>query len=524
MKCLSINVPLDEALKQIPGYAKFMKELVTTKQSINFETIKVTRQVSAIVHSIAPKLEYPSAFMISCISGSAEFAKALCDLRASINLIPCSVFKTLGIWQPRPTSMRLQMDDRTMNRPLGVIEDVLLRVDKFILPEDFVILYCRVYYDVPIILGIPFLDTEKALCVVEGGELTFRVGYENLVFHVCKSMRQPNSNEVCSFVDLVTNVIVDDTSVMINVGDMLEAVFLNFNDDYMDGFMECMNSLQVMGSYNYAPQKLSLDLESRTTPPTKPSIEEPPTLELKPLSPHHRYEFLGPCSTLPVILSSCLTNVQINLEEGAKPSIEHQRRLNEAMQEVVKKEIIKWLDAGVIYSISDSSSMFQRFMMAIFTDMVEDYLEVFMDDFSVVVDSFDVCLENLDRVLVRCEETNLVLNWEKCHFIVEEGIVFDYKISKNGIEVGKCQSQYTVMGKELIAIMFAIGKLRPYLMGAKIIIHADHAALCYLISKKDSKAQLVRCVLLLQEYNIDIQYEKGTGGPLFSFGGRGEAA
>ncbi|XP_070056408.1 uncharacterized protein [Nicotiana tomentosiformis] len=266
MKSLSINVPLVEALEQMSSYAKFMKDLVTKKRSINFETIKVTHQVGVIVHSMAPKLEDPGAFTIPCTIGSVEFVKALCDLRASINLIPYSVFNTLGIWQPRPTFMRLQMADRTMNRPLGVIEDGLVCVDKFILPAYFVILDCEVDYKVPIILGRPFLTMGKALCDVEAEELTFW-----------------------------------------------------------------------------------------TTPPTKPSIEEPPTLELKPLPLHLQYEFLGPCSTLPVILSYCLTNVQIKLEDGAKPSIEHQRRLNESMQEIVKKEIIKWLDVGVVYSISDSS-------------------------------------------------------------------------------------------------------------------------------------------------------------------------
>ncbi|XP_070041583.1 uncharacterized protein [Nicotiana tomentosiformis] len=130
MKSLSINVQLVEALEQMPGYAKFMKHLVTKKRLMDFETIKVTHQVSAIVHLMAPKLEDPGAFTIPCTIGSAEFAKALCDLGASINLIPYSVYKTLGIGKPRPTSMRLHMSDRIMKRPLGVIEDVLVRVDK----------------------------------------------------------------------------------------------------------------------------------------------------------------------------------------------------------------------------------------------------------------------------------------------------------------------------------------------------------------------------------------------------------
>ncbi|XP_070021854.1 uncharacterized protein [Nicotiana sylvestris] len=253
MNILSINVPLVEAFEQMPGHSKFMKDLVTKKRSINFKTIKATHQVSTIVHSIAPKLENPSAFTIPCTIGSAKFAKTLCDLGKSINLMPYSIFKTLGIGQPRPTSMRLQMANHTMKRPLGVIEDVLVRFDKFILPTDFVILYCEVDYEVPIILDRPFLSTGKALCDIEAKELTFRVGDEKVVFHMCKSMRQPNSNEVCSFVDLVTNMIVNETSDVINVGDILGAVLLNFDDDEMDGFVECVNSLQEMRSYTYEP-------------------------------------------------------------------------------------------------------------------------------------------------------------------------------------------------------------------------------------------------------------------------------
>ncbi|XP_070042862.1 uncharacterized protein [Nicotiana tomentosiformis] len=88
MKSLSINVPLVEVLEQIPSYAKFIKDLVTKKQAMNFETIKITHQVSAIVHSMAPTLEDLGDFTISCTIWSAEFAKALCDLGASINLMP----------------------------------------------------------------------------------------------------------------------------------------------------------------------------------------------------------------------------------------------------------------------------------------------------------------------------------------------------------------------------------------------------------------------------------------------------
>ncbi|XP_075099319.1 uncharacterized protein LOC142176139 [Nicotiana tabacum] len=121
------------------------------------------------------------------------------------------------------------MADRTIKRPLGIIDDVLVRVDNFILPADFVILDCKVNYEVPIILGRPFLATGKTLVDVKAGELTFGVGDKKVVFHVCKSMKHPNSTEVCSFVDLVMEVIVNDTSAIINAEDPLEAVLLNLD-------------------------------------------------------------------------------------------------------------------------------------------------------------------------------------------------------------------------------------------------------------------------------------------------------
>ncbi|XP_050217650.1 uncharacterized mitochondrial protein AtMg00860-like [Mercurialis annua] len=116
------------------------------------------------------------------------------------------------------------------------------------------------------------------------------------------------------------------------------------------------------------------------------------------------------------------------------------------MKEVVHKEIVKLLDAGIIYPISDSAwvSPIQCVPKKGGMTVIEnekDIMEVFMDDFLVFGDSFEMCLNNLERVLARCEETNFVLNWEKCHFIVEEGIVLGHKISKDGIEVDRAKTE-----------------------------------------------------------------------------------
>ncbi|KAL4290902.1 hypothetical protein GQ457_14G014410 [Hibiscus cannabinus] len=317
----------------------------------------------------------------------------------------------------------------------------------------------------------------------------------------------------------------------------------------------------------------------------KSSIEQPPKLELKQLPEQLKYAYLGNNETLLVIISSKLQADQeerliatlrqhkealgwtiadikgispticmhkILLDDNHKPTVDAQRRLNKAMKDVVRKEILKWLDACIIYPISDSEwvspvqcvpkkggitvisnekneliptrtvtgwrvcmdymklnkstrkdhftlpfidqmldrlagkqfycfldgysgynqiaiapedqskttftcqygtfafrrmpfglcnapATFQRYMTAIFSDLNEDCLEIFMDDFSTFGEDFDNCLSNLEKVLKRCKETNLVLNWEKCHFMVDEGIVLDHKISSKGMEVDKAK-------------------------------------------------------------------------------------
>ncbi|XP_070019763.1 uncharacterized protein [Nicotiana sylvestris] len=441
MKSLSINMPLVEALEQMPEYAKFMKDLVTKKRSMDCETIKMTHQVSAIVHSMAAKLEDPDAFTIQFTIGSADFAKALCDLGESIYLMPYSVFKTLGIGQLRAISMRLQMADRIMKRLLGIIDDVLVRVDKFILPANFVILDCEADYEVLIILGRPFLAIRKALVDVEVGELNFRVGDEKVVFHVCKSMKQPNSIEIYSFVDLVTEVIVDDMSAMINVEDPLEAVLLNHDVTEDEGLVEYVNALQGMSSYSYEPRKLSLDLETRKTPPTKPSIEEPPvdaTLEVL----QRRKRAIG----------WTLADIQ-----GISPTF--------CMHKIILEE-----DANPPWNIKDAKFVFNN-----------------------------ECMKPFELLKYRLTTTPIITtpNWSLPFELmcdassVAVGEVLGQKVNKMFHPVyyasktmNDTQVNYTMTKKELLAIVFAMEKFRLYLMGAKVIVHTDHATLRYLITKK----------------------------------------
>ncbi|KAK1607213.1 hypothetical protein QYE76_030886 [Lolium multiflorum] len=449
-----------------------------------------------------------------------------------------------------------------------------------------------------------------------------------------------------------------------------------------------------------------------TTPPPK----EDPVFDLKPLPDNLKYAHIDDKKIYPVIISSKLSEIEeerlleilkkhrgaigytlddlkgispsicqhaINMEEDAKPIVEHQRRLIPKMKEVkggmtvvpndndelipqrivvgyrmcidfrkvnkvTKKDhyplpfidqMLERLSKNTHFCFLDGYSgfsqiavkakdqekttftcpygtyayrrmpfglcnapaTFQRCMSAIFHGFCESIVEVFMDDFSVYGNSFDNCLRNLDKVLQRCEETNLVLNWEKCHFMVNEGIVLGHKISERGIEVDRakveaiekmpyprdvkgirsvlghagfyrrfikdfskiskpltnllqkdvpfvfdddCKEAFETLKKALTtapvveppdwnlpfeimcdASDFAVGAVlgqrvdkklnfRPYIVDSKVTIHTDHAAIRYLMTKKDAKPRLIRWVLLLQEFDLHIIDRKGADNPV----------
>ena len=682
--------------------------------------------------------------------------------------MPLSIFKRLGLGEARPTTVTLQLADRSLKHPIGIIEDVLVKVDKFIFPADFIVLDIEEDKEIPIILGRPFLATGRAMIDVHRGELKLRVQEEEVKFNVFEAVRHPAESDTCFMAEIVEAIVSSRSGLT----DPLETSLVENESENLSE--EAEEYVKWMDSFGHNRRKYFESLGEGVKTPV-PSIEQPPKMEQKPLPSHLKYAYLGVESTLPVIISASLTALEeekllrvlrdhkhalgwsladlkgirpsmcmhrILLEDGHKPSVEAQRRLNPTMKEVVRKEVLKWLDTGVIYPISDSAwvspvqvvpkkggttvirtennillpsrtvtgwricidyrklnkatrkdhfplpfldqmldrladyeyycfldgysgynqiaiapedqekttftcpygtfafrrmpfglcnapGTFQRCMMAIFSDMVEKTIEIFMDDFSVMGNSFDNCLENLRVVLARCEETNLVLNWEKCHFMVQEGIVLGHRISARGIEVDRAkieaieklpppssvkgirsfighagfyrrfikdfsqiakplsnllvqgipfefdsqclhafsvlkdklvsapivvapdwsypfelmcdasdfaigailgqkrekifqviyyasrtlndaQLNYATAEKELLAIVFYFEKFRPYLIGNKVVVHTDHFAIKYLMTKKDAKPRLIRWVLLLQEFDVEIKDKKGT--------------
>ena len=160
----------------MPQYAKFMKDILSKKMKITEEGIvSLTTTCTAVIQKNLPeKRQDPGSFTIPCKIGDADMGKTLCDYGASINLMPLFVAQRLSLGELTSIAITLQMADRTLDHLEGILEDVLIKVGKFVFPVDFVVINMEKDKQIPLLLGRPFLATGVALIDVKG-ELTFRV-------------------------------------------------------------------------------------------------------------------------------------------------------------------------------------------------------------------------------------------------------------------------------------------------------------------------------------------------------------
>ena len=195
LKQVKVNIPLLDMIKQVPPYAKFLKDLCTMKRGLNInKKAFLTEQVSAIIQCKTPiKYKDLGCSTISVNIGDTDVEKALLNLGASVNLLPYSVYKQLGLRKLKPTSITLSLADRSIKIPREMIEDELVQLDKFYYPVDFIILDTEPIASglnhVPIILGRPFLATTNALINCRSGvmQLTFgNMTIELNIFYSCK--------------------------------------------------------------------------------------------------------------------------------------------------------------------------------------------------------------------------------------------------------------------------------------------------------------------------------------------------
>ncbi|XP_016557399.1 uncharacterized protein LOC107856954 [Capsicum annuum] len=245
---LSINISLIEALQNMSGYAKFMKELVSKKWLVGDETIEVTHHCSSIMSSMmARNKKDTGAFTIPCTIEMFKFEKALCDLESSGNLMPYSIFHQLRLGKPQPTIMRLLMSNRSIKKPMGILTNVLVKVNRFIFLADFVILDCTLDHKISIILERPLLATEKALVDIEYGKIKFCLNNEESSFNICKSMKQPMDLQVISIANTIYGEVKNYVNVSL-VDDQLVGILWNCEREEIEDFDELVASLMGLVS------------------------------------------------------------------------------------------------------------------------------------------------------------------------------------------------------------------------------------------------------------------------------------
>ncbi|XP_074266269.1 uncharacterized protein LOC141588742 [Silene latifolia] len=455
LKGMNVTIPFLDMITEIPSYGKFLKELVTLKKKNG---------------------------------------------------------ERLDLGDLKPIRVSLQLSDRSVKFPIGVIEDVPLVVGKLVIPCDFFVMDMPEDYDVPIILGRPCLATGGAMIDVKSGKLYLKVGEDRVKFELHKSMEAPSLGDTCCIVDILENPMEEHDPKASSMDPLETCLVSGYEVDDKD--VETLAYVWMLDSapiHEQAPKFEVLEVGKK-----EESSTPPPTVELNPLPSSLKYEFLGDNSTFPVIINSGLDDTQtsklisllkrfkgvlgytIGDLKGISPSlcthkillenedaslIEAQRRLNPIMKEVVRKEVLKLLDAGIIYPISDS-----RLKEALTSAPI-----IQPPDWNL---PFELMCDASDQAL------GAVLGQRK------DGKVHAIHYASKTLD--EAQTNYSTTEKELLAVVFAMEKFRTYLVGAKVIVFTDHVALRHLLIKKESKPRLIRWILLLQEFDMEIRDKKGV--------------
>ncbi|GJU64711.1 reverse transcriptase domain-containing protein [Tanacetum coccineum] len=524
--------------------------------------------------------------------------------------------------------MTLELADSSIVTNRWDRRDVYLKVGKFKFSTDFVVVDFDADLRVPLILRRSFLKTGRALIDVYEGELTLRVGKEFVTFNLDQTSRYSSNYDdmTANRIDVIEMACEEYSQVVLGFSNVIASgnptpyydPIVSTSSPTLTPFGDKDPSLPPLNQGNYMPE-IQKELKICEAKTDKSSIDEPPEVELKDLPPHLEYAFLEGNNKLPVIIAKDLSvkekaalikvlkshkrpiawklsdikginpefcTHEILMEEDYKPAVQHLRRVNPKIHNVIKKEVEKLLDAGLIYPISDcpwlneatrkdhfrlsfmdqtlerlagneyycfldgfsgyiqipidphdqekttftcpygtfayrrmpfglcnAPGTFQRCMMAIFHDMIEKTMEVFMDDFLVFGNSFENCLFRVDKML--------------SHFMVKEGIVLGHKISKNGIEVDKVKVD--VIAK--LPHPTTVKGVRSFLGHAGAVLgqrHEKHFRPIHYASKTMNKAEshytmtekemlavvlqgeIAPGVLLLQEFTFKVIDTKGA--------------
>eukprot|EP00253_Pinus_taeda_P008877 PITA_08877 len=564
---LYIKIPFLQAIQDIPIYAKTIKELCIKKSRRNANTnprVQVVGTLSDLLSGKEAPIKYedPKNPIVTVQIYGQTLTNALVDLGAAINILTTSTCQKLGIMSVEPTSTLLELVDRSLVRPEGTLYDVMVSVDSWEYPIDFLVINPKTRLDGhPLILGRPWLATADAYIGCRQGNMTITKGSDvkNLILYPPAQPSLPMIKTNPYPVSYLTNNIRSPLTIhkALDFKDQTEDDAINnfINQTEVRTHMQCsMIETAFEGDLEEDPLK---DPHDQTIPVTIMAnskvveIEPGKTLninanltvdqETKLVKVLQKYKnaFAWDYPDMKGIDPQLCTH-HIYIEKDARPVRQPQRRLNPHLKEIVKDELQKLLDVNFIYPISDSKwvsplvvvpkkngkwricvdyrelnkatqkdhfplpfidqvldtlagkkffsfldgfsgynqiqiapedqdkttftcpwgtfayrvlpfglcnapATFQRAILSIFADLINDGLEVYMDDFTPYGDEFDPALDTLEKVLQRCIATRLCLSHEKCYMMMTEGLILGHFISAAGIQVDPAKIQILLL-------------------------------------------------------------------------------
>ncbi|KAL7594296.1 hypothetical protein Lser_V15G28541 [Lactuca serriola] len=462
IKVLQINIPFIEPVAQLPKYAKFLRELLTNRRMME-EVKKVVLNENcsvAMLNKLPKKNGEPGSLTFPSQFENLATIYALADSGEIVNLMPYSFFKKLDLPEPRPIHMAIHLANKTITFPRGICEDLLVKVDKFVFPVDFIVLDMEADPQVPIILGRPFLNTASAIIDMRDSKLTLRVGDESVAFGVDQAMKHARSS--------------DDTAFSI---DMLEELLEDWKEE--------------------KPSKSTVSFEEGFD-------AERDLMELERLLEEAEYNDL--IRNEGIVLGHKVSRMAIQVDRAKVHTI----------AKLPPPTNVK----GVRSFLGHSG--FYRHCIKDFSKITRPLTQLLLKD--APFNFSKECLEafNLLKKKLTTSPIMVAPNWslpfklmcDASDFAV--GGVLGQRIEKHfqpiyyaSKTLNLTQENYTTIEKELLAVVYAFDKFRSYLVLSKTIIFTDHSSLKYLFAKQDANPRLIRWVLLLQEFDIEIHDKKG---------------
>ncbi|GKA28981.1 reverse transcriptase domain-containing protein [Tanacetum coccineum] len=395
--------------------------------------------------------------------------------------------------------MVLELADRTISKPLGIAENVFVKVGKFYFPVDFVILDFVADPRVPLILGRPFFSTAHALIDVYEGEIILRHDDQSLILKCGDTPTISYDNfESVKRIDLIdatcaeyapkvldftesgdsTSIISDPPSFTPFEGSEMileeeieeflkhdESLNMDLNDEFNDEEGDITYLEKLLEVFSWTKIMTVVQNDDNELIPTRLVTGWRVCIDYRKLNDATRKDHF-PLPFMDQMLERLAGNEFYCFLDGFSGYFQIPIDPQDQEKTTFTCPYGTFAYKRMPFGLCNAPGTFQRCMTAIFHDMIERTMEVFMDDFSVFGDNFSKCLDNLDKMLNRCEETNLVLNWEKCHFMVKEGIVLGHKISKSGLEVDRAKVE--VIAK--LPYRLAFNDLRKKLIESPILV------------------------------------------------------